>query len=55
MDEHEQSAMGLDSQAVSDRVTKQIVTIFSKTFNKYAFLFNFTAGVRASDSMTASS
>ena len=34
MDVHEQSAMGLDSRAVSDRVTKQIVTIFSKTCNK---------------------
>ena len=33
MDVHEQSAMGLDSRAVSDRVTKQIVTIFSKTCN----------------------
>ena len=34
MDVHEQCAMGLDSRAVSDLVTKQIVTIFSKTCNK---------------------
>ena len=33
MDVHEQSAMGLDSRAVSDWVTKKIVTIFSKTCN----------------------
>ena len=35
MDVHEQSAMCLDSRAVSDRVTKQIVTIFSKVCNNH--------------------
>ena len=34
MNVHEESAMGLDSRAVSDQVTKQIVTTFSKTCNK---------------------
>ena len=37
MDVHEQSAMGLDSRAASDRVTKQTVTIFSKTCNNEVF------------------
>ena len=34
IDVHEHSAMDLDSRAVSERVTKQIVTIFSKTCKK---------------------
>ena len=33
MDVHVQSAMGLNSLAVSDWISKQIVTIFSKTCN----------------------
>ena len=43
MDVHEQSAMDLGSQAVSDRVTKQIVTIFSKTCNNTHYHFNMPA------------
>ena len=34
---HEQSAMGWETRAITDRVTKQIVTIFSKTCNKNCF------------------
>ena len=30
---HEQSAVGSEKRAITDRVTKQIVTIFSKTCN----------------------
>ena len=31
---HEQSAMGSETRAIMDRVTEQIVSIFSKTCNK---------------------
>ena len=33
MGSHEQAVMGFDSRAVSARVTKHFVTIFSKTCN----------------------
>ena len=41
---HEQSAMGSETRAKTDRVTKQIVTIFSKTCNKLLLLHSYIPG-----------
>ena len=37
---HEQSAMGWETRAITDWVTKQIVTIFSKTCNKSVYFWS---------------